>query len=119
MATADDAKRHQRLKRYIAREGLTCIMNDTRWRRLLDALLDSDHLRCALDYRRKDVQEETPDLTIWDGDEHHMFGGWKSIEWLDVRARFVHRRGALQDPVVEDRTDELLRCCGRFPFRFH
>ncbi len=108
MGSEEEAKRRKQLKRYIAREGLTCVMTDTKWRRLLDALLSPDQLRCALDYRRKDIQEGARDLTIWDEDEYHVFGGWDAIEWLDIRARILRRRGALQDPIIEDRTDELV-----------
>jgi hypothetical protein len=38
-----------------------------------------------------------------------MFGGWSSIEWLEIRAQRTIPRGALVEPTIEDKTPLLIQ----------
>lgn len=105
MDTKEQAEDRKRLRSYVEREGLTCILNDTKWRQLFTTL---ERMQGVLCFRRRDVRD-APDLTPgWDGDIYHVFGGWENIEWLDIRAQVSRRRGALLPPDVEDHTDILM-----------
>jgi len=103
--TEDQRVARSRLKRHIQREGLVSAMNDTKWRRLFDAL---EPIQGFLDFRRKDVREEEPDADCWCGDLYMMFGGEESIEWLDIRGILSVRRGALLASKTEDKAEALV-----------
>jgi hypothetical protein len=64
------------------REGLTSVMNSTRWNELFTAL---EPVRLELDFRRKDLR--FGDDPRWDGDIYHAFGLDQFIEWMDIRSR--------------------------------
>jgi hypothetical protein len=106
MRTEDQKKDADRLARYIEREQLVSVMNDTKWQRLFSAL---EPIAGCLDFRRKDVRGSEPASESWCGDFYHMLGGWSSIEWLDIRAQLTIPRGALVEPKVEDKTPLLLQ----------
>ena len=52
MATEDQLKDRERLRRYIEREGLTAVLSDSKWRRLHQALTE---LPFPVSFRRRDV----------------------------------------------------------------
>ena len=64
------------------REGLTSVLNSTRWQELFRAL-EVVHLQ--LDFRRKDLRSDGD--PHWDGDIYHVFGLDQFIEWMEIRAR--------------------------------
>ena len=82
METEDQRIDRKRLKRYIVRESLISIMNNTKWEKLRSLmLLESERkpawrVRCLRDKRRIDPQ--------WDGDWHYHLPDYKSIEWLEI-----------------------------------
>jgi len=78
---------HTRLPEHLKiaqREGLTSVMNSTRWHELFSAL---EAVRVQLDFRRKDlrIDGEPP----WDGDIYHVFGLDQFIEWMEIRPRIA------------------------------
>lgn len=103
--TEDQRIDRERLKRHIEREQLVPVLNDTKWRRLMRAL---EPLEYTLDFRRKDVREDEPDLDRWCSELHYMFGGWENIEWLDIRAILRIHRGALVEPERQDNIELLM-----------
>lgn len=116
METPEQAKDRERLERYILREQLISVMNDSRWRRLIAVLND---LPISCTFRRKDVREPMWEDAQWDSDFHHVFGGsWASIEWIEINAKIEKPRGQLVPPSIDDRTDELQNALrqARVPF---
>lgn len=105
MPTEEQAKDRERLKKYIERERLTCILNNTKWQELYKSL---EPIQELLDFKRKDVRESDDKNQRWNGDFYYMFGGWADIEWLQIRAQITTPRGALLEPKVDDRTDDLI-----------
>ena len=103
--TERQKKDAERLARYIDRERLVSVMNDTKWQRLFNAL---QRIEGWLDFRRKDVRESEASSEMWCSDFYMMFGGWTSIEWLDIRAVRVFRRGLLLKPQIDDKTERLI-----------
>lgn len=104
MATQEQLRDAEGLRRRIARGQFTSVMNNTKWRELLDLL------KCfegALRFRRKDVGEPDPALDAWCGELCHELGGWQAIEWIEIDAREVVPRGQLLDPEIRDRTTVL------------
>ncbi len=109
MLTEEQKKDAARLARYIEREQLVSVMNDTKWGRLFSALAP---IQGWLDFRRKDVRG-CDDASrwggdVWCGDFYYSFGGENNIEWIDIRARLEIRRGALVKPTIEDKTPPLI-----------
>jgi hypothetical protein len=87
---------HTRLPEHLKiaeRQGLTSVMNSTRWNELFTAL-ETDPL---LDFRCKDIRWD--DDPRWDGDIYHVFSLDQFIEWMDIRA------GAM--PAVEEKVAAL------------
>jgi hypothetical protein len=104
MATVEQLKDRERLRRHIEREALTAVMSNAKWGRLQRALAE---LAFPISFRRRDVRDVGPDPGYWDRDKAHVHGGLLSIEWLDISARHEQRRGQLVAPTVHDRTGEL------------
>lgn len=115
MLTEDQKKDAERLARYIEREQLVSVMNDTKWQSLFDAL---EPIQGLLDFRRKDVRADKRNPESWCSDFYLMFGGWISIEWLDIRAQRTIHRGALVQPKIEDNTALLIQSVRRVRVRF-
>jgi len=86
-----------RLRAYIERGRLVCVLNDTKWRRLREALAP-----IGVRYRRKDLREPEPARDDWQGDD--VFAGHPaSFEWIEVETlRPVH-----QGPLATPRFDDL------------
>jgi hypothetical protein len=115
MPTQEQTKDAERLARYIEREQLVSVMNDTKWRRLFDAL---EPLQGLLEFRRKDVRGTEPKSESWCGDLYHMLDGWSDIEWLEIRGQGRVRRGALLEPIIEDKTHLVIESIRRAGVRF-
>jgi hypothetical protein len=54
MNTEEQERDKQRLRRRIEQEGLSGVLNNTKWQRLLDAL---EPLQQYLDFHRKDIED--------------------------------------------------------------
>lgn len=66
------------------REGLTSVMNSTRWHELFSVL---EAIRLQLDFRRKDLRSDGDPQ--WDGDIYHVFGLDQFIEWMEIKPRIA------------------------------
>jgi len=82
MRTPFQQQIHDRVARYVEREGLTSIMSNTKWRRMLQAI---DSLPFAVTFRFKDVRDAEATPTDWDPDRAHNFGFLSSVEWLEIK----------------------------------
>lgn len=105
MSTDEQIRDRARLKSYIEREQLVCILNNTKWEKLFRVL---EGIQGKLDFKRKDVRESEKTDQRWDGDIYHVFGLCENIEWLEIRAQISIPKGALIEPKVEDYTNELI-----------
>ena len=93
-----------KLKKQIEREGLVSLMNDTRWRQLIDDLLAA---KLFPKFRVKVVGESQP-AADWElSFPHHLPQQYLCIEWLELSAAFSHRRGKLVPDEIIDRSEEL------------
>lgn len=115
MHTEEQKKDAERLVRYIEREQLVSVMNDTKWQQLFDVL---EPIQGWLDFRRKDVRGGEPESESWCSDLYMMLGNWRSIEWLDIRAERTIPRGALLEPKIEDTTALLIQSVKQAGVRF-
>lgn len=82
--TAEQQKDDERRERYIIREGLASVMNDTKWREAIAILKDV----CGgkVKFQVKCIQDTEPPADYWDGSfPYHIPGSYKTIEWLKVR----------------------------------
>ncbi len=80
--TPEQQKDSERLDRYIVREGLASVMNDTKWREAIQVLQDVMGYR--VQFRLKDVRGSEPAPSYWDRDFPHHVGRYKAIEWLEI-----------------------------------
>ena len=108
----------RKLKRYVEENQLTCILNDTQWQRLYEAL---SQIEWTLDIQRKDLDQEEIDDKRWDNDIYHVLGSWSTIEWLKIRALISEQNGALLGPTVTDNTSLLLEALknANTPYEMH
>ena len=72
----------EKLKGYIEREQLHCVLSNTKWNRLFEQL---ELLQDKLDFQRKDLDRNAPDESQWNGDIYEIFGLTDKIEWLNIR----------------------------------
>jgi hypothetical protein len=105
MPTEDQKKNAERLRRYIQREQLASVMNDTKWRELRALMLEAASFSPR--YRVKCLQEPSPPETAWDKDWRYHLPTFKTIEWLDIDPVQSDRKGRLVPAVQVDRTAEL------------
>jgi len=105
MKTEEQEISESRLNKYVEREQLLCVMSDSKWSHLFKGLKKIEN---KLDFKRRDVRDPEGINLSWDSDLSHVLAGWKSIEWLQIRAQLSIRRGALLEPTIEDYTDELI-----------
>jgi hypothetical protein len=112
MVTEDQKKDADRLARYIEREQLVSVMNDTKWQRLFNAL---EPIAGFLDFRRKDVRGSEQESEPWCSDFYLMLGGWANIEWLDITAQRntpILIRAVREAGVAFSRSDTCVRIWG-------
>ena len=72
-----DKSTSAKLRRYIEENQLTCVLNETKWKRLFESI---KKIEWALDFQRKDLVEQESNEGCWDGDIYHVMGGCQSIE---------------------------------------
>jgi ribosomal protein L11 methylase PrmA len=98
----------RRTRRYVEREGLCSVMNDTKWERLVAAI---QSLRgFTPQYRQKHARASEP--ADWDGEWHYHLRPFSVIEWIDIDP--LDRR---QYPAT-DRTDEIEKLLRAIPVPF-
>ncbi|MGK0247889.1 MAG: hypothetical protein ACI910_000617 [Oleispira sp.] len=99
-----------KLKRYLESENITSVLNNTKWKRLFSEL---KNIEGYVDFQRKDVNEEFTNHEYWCMDIYNIFAGWENIEWLNIRALTVQRRGALVKPKIENNIQLLLKAISK------
>lgn len=101
--TADQQRDAERLERYIRREQLVSVMNNTKWRELQTAMAG---VRPAQpQYVVKDLQSTKPTR---ERDWTYHLGLYKSIEWVDIDPVYRERRGALLPDLEHDMTEQVI-----------
>jgi len=79
--TPDQQKDAERHDRYIVREGLMSVMNDTKWREAIEVL---SRVVGYPKFRVKCIRDEEPPENFWDGSFPHHVPPYKTIGWLEV-----------------------------------
>ena len=115
--TAEQLKAAERLERYIQREQLVSVMNDTKWRELQSAMVGVRPAQPR--YRVKPVQSSEP--SGWERDWATHLGLFESIEWVDVDPIHRERRGRLVTDLEHDMTDQVADLLGErsIPYELH
>jgi len=106
MPTEDQKKDTDRLERYIVRESLISIMNNTKWKELRNLILNN--FSFSPKYRVKCLRQPGANECYWETDwQHHLPSPYKVIEWVDIDPIQYHHLGGLVDDIREDKTEEL------------
>lgn len=96
----------------IAERNLVSIMNDTKWRELQDAVINT--LLFPPPYQGKYLLEDRLHPEEFETDVWY-WGDWKEgivpfyrVEWIRVRPRYLKHRGSLISPELIDITDDFV-----------
>lgn len=102
-----------RVMKTLAERNLVSVMNDTKWRELQDAVINTIlfpppyQAKYLLEDRLYPEEFET-DVSYW-GDWIEGIVPFYSVEWIRVRPRYLKHRGRLVSPEVIDITDEFVK----------
>lgn len=80
--TPEQQKDSERLDRYIVREGLASVMNDTKWREAIQVL--QAVMGYSVRFRVKVVRGAEPASGYWDGSFPYHVPLYKAIEWMEI-----------------------------------
>lgn len=101
-----------RVMETIAERNLISLMNDTKWRKLQDAVINT--LRFPTPYQGKYLlddlvypEEFEKDVWYW-GDWIEGIVPFYNVEWIRVRPRYLKHRGRLVSPEIIDITDDFV-----------
>jgi hypothetical protein len=83
---------NKKLKSYIEREQLYCVLNDTKWNKLFNCL---EPHQDNLDFQRKDLDESSPIESKWNGDIYEIFGLSQKVEWINIHILKNHESDVL------------------------
>ena len=116
METENQKKDRERLDSYIVREQLISHMNNTKWDRLRELMVELGNERPL--YRVKCLRE--PPTQGWDGNWYYHLPTYKNIEWLDTDPILRERRGALLEDTKMDYTQTYVNPLNEnhIPFSF-
>jgi hypothetical protein len=105
--TPEQQKDVQRLARYIEREQLVSLINDTKWREAIQAI--QTVAGYVPRFRVKDLRGPEPSDNAWDGSfPYHVPRPFNVIEWLELEPRVRILRGQLVAAQVTDYTEALI-----------
>lgn len=110
MPTADQIKDAERLQRYIEREQLVSVMNNTKWSELRALMIDEASFSPR--YRVKCLRTTDERPYYWGADWYHHLPTFKAIEWLEIDPVDRERKGHLVPDIVTDKRDELEQLLG-------
>lgn len=102
-----------RVMKAVTERNLVSIMNDTKWRELQDAVINTLLFpppyqgKYLLDDRLYPEEFET-DVSYW-GDWIEGIAPFYTVEWIRVRPRYLKYRGRLVSPEVIDITDDFAK----------
>lgn len=106
--TDEQKKDWLRTQRYIERQQLRSVMNDTKWSEAIEALGAIPKFR--IHFRAKTLREEAPRPGHWESSfPWHVPTPFAYIEWLEIDPIERIYRGALVDDVVIDRANEIMQ----------
>ena len=104
--TPEQQKDAERLERYIAREGLSSVMNDSKWREAIEVI---GQVKGYVRFRVKCVRDPEPRPDRWESSfPYHVPRPYKVIEWLEIDPIEEKFRGQLLSPETRDRTEALI-----------
>lgn len=105
MPTEDQNKDAERLQRYIEREQLVSVMNDTKWSELRALMIHE----CSFSprYRVKCLRADDGWAERWDADWQYHLPPFKEIEWIEIDPLHRKRIGHVVPDAVVDKTAEL------------
>ncbi len=110
--TPDQQKDHDRLDRYIEREMLVPIMNDTKWNETILALQSVGGYRVQFRVR---CLRDTGEPIGWDHSfPYHIPTPYRAIEWLEINPIVTTRMGALVPPKESDCRVAILAALQRY-----
>lgn len=102
-----------RVMKTVAERNLVSVMNDTKWRELQGAVINT--LLFPPPYQAKYLLEDRlypeefeTDVSYW-GDWIEGIVPFYSVEWIRIRPRYLKHRGRLVSPEVIDITDDLVK----------
>lgn len=102
-----------RVMKTVAERNLVSVMNDTKWRELQGAVINT--LLFPPPYQAKYLLEDRlypeefeMDVSYW-GDWIEGIVPFYSVEWIRIRPRYLKHRGRLVSPEVIDITDDLVK----------
>jgi hypothetical protein len=97
-----------RLQRYIEREQLRALMNDTKWEEAVQALMGIDGFFCQ--FRVKSVRDPEPAPGHWEGSfPWHLPHPYANIEWLEIDPIVRLHRGHLVAAETVDYTGQIIQ----------
>lgn len=102
-----DTPSKAQVRAYVEAEGITSVLNNTKWQRLFEILNESP---INFRYRRTDLdgnifpKENSPPT----GEIAQIYGDFLIMEFLEVTALVETRTGMLTNPKIEDFTQELI-----------
>lgn len=102
-----------RVMKTVAERNLVSVMNDTKWRELQGAVINT--LLFPPPYQAKYLLEDRlypeefeTDVSYW-GDWIEGIVPFYSVEWIRIRPRYLKHRGRLVSPEVIDITDDFVK----------
>lgn len=105
--TPEQQKDAQRLARYIEREQLVSLLNNTKWREVIHAI--QSIAGYVPRFRVKELRAPEPTDTEWDHSfPYHVPHQFNVIEWLEFDPVVRIPRGQLVAPQTNDCTDALI-----------
>lgn len=112
-----DIPSSKQIRAYVSAKGLTALMNNTKWRRLFEAL--NAHQRMFM-YRRQDLDGSTfpEDGLSFTPEIEQYWGAFNRIETFDILAYKEIRLGVLLEPKIEDFSNELIELAKSVGARF-
>jgi hypothetical protein len=111
--TPEQEQYRERVMRYTHREQLASVMNDTKWKELVEAMRAMPAGKPL--YRIKDVLDSCPELGPWDNEWFCHLWPYYGIEWIEIDPTRQRQLGP-----GADQTDAIvvaLRECS-IPFSF-
>ncbi len=104
--TEEQRKDAERLRRYIEREQLIALMNDTKWRKVITALRHIPNF--PMRFRVQCLRSDSP--ATWDSSfPWHVPQPYNVIEWLDIDPIAHFHRGQLISDATIDFTEQVVQ----------